>query len=163
MKASLKEELVCTDAKIYASVAGKMSAERLRDYLGRYRQASIATLDAEIKRFLGSHWAVTALSFGNCTISVVKDGKEVFGQNIYFSYDTTVHGLEDKFEVSVGSTGSFENEGVIIGSRSRFYIDLGKLLSNDTEMMEIEEFLVAFHSATNGLMDLIRETEKENK
>ena len=62
-------------------------------------------------------------------------GKFAFGQEIEVRAEQNyLNDNKELFETNVGSTGSFNIEEQEIGDRARFYIDLGKFLSDPAKL-----------------------------
>ena len=92
-----------------------------------------------IRRTLGEYW--------------ILEKETVFGQTIEIFYErNSWFTCKDRFEVSVGSTGPFEALETAQGDRARFYIDLGRLLSDQQGLQALRERLFQ-HAET---MDQIR-------
>ena len=63
---------------------------------------------------------------------------------------------KDRFEVSVGSTGPFEALETAQGDRARFYIDLGRLLSDQQGLQALRERLFQHADKMNEIRRRIK-------
>ena len=98
-----------------------------------------------IRRTLGEYWVLENLGPTCVSFAIRKPGSEkerVFGQTIEIFYErNSWFTCKDRFEVSVGSTGPFEALETEQGDRARFYIDLGRLLSDQQGLQALRERL----------------------
>ena len=98
-----------------------------------------------IHRTLGEYWTLENLGPTCVSFAIRKPGSEketVFGQTIEIFYErNSWFTCKDRFEVSVGSTGPFEALETAQGDRARFYIDLGRLLSDQQGLQALRERL----------------------
>ena len=98
-----------------------------------------------IHRTLGEYWVLENLGPTCVSFAIRKPGSEketVFGQTIEIFYErNSWFTCKDRFEVSVGSTGPFEALETEQGDRARFYIDLGRLLSDQQGLQALRERL----------------------
>lgn len=98
-----------------------------------------------IRRTLGEYWTLETFGPTCVSFAIAKPGEEkgtVFGQTIEVFYERNSWFTgKDRFEVSVGSTGSFEALSANQGDRARFYIDLGKFLADQQGLQTLRDRL----------------------
>ena len=123
-------------------------------------EAMRAELKSYIQRTLGEHWTLVNLSPSCVTFGIIKPGAKddtCFGQNIEIFYERNCwFTKEDRFEVSVGSTGPFEALETAQGDRARFYIDLGRLLSDQLGLQALRERLFQHADKMNEIRRRIK-------
>ena len=126
-------------------------------------EAMRAELKSYIQRTLGEHWTLVNLSPSCVTFGIIKPGAKddtCFGQNIEIFYERNCwFTKEDRFEVSVGSTGPFEALETAQGDRARFYIDLGRLLSDQQGLQALRERLLQHADKMNEIRRRIKATQ----
>lgn len=98
-----------------------------------------------IHRTLGDYWTLETFGPTCVSFAIAKPGEDkgtVFGQTIEIFYERNSWFTgKDRFEVSVGSTGSFEALSANQGDRARFYIDLGKFLADQQGLQQLRDRL----------------------
>ena len=108
-------------------------------------EAMRSELQGFIHRTLGDYWTLETFGPTCVSFAVAKPGEEkgtVFGQTIEIFYERNSWFTgKDRFEVSVGSTGSFEALSANQGDRARFYIDLGKFLADQQGLQQLRDRL----------------------
>lgn len=108
-------------------------------------EAMRAELKSYIQRTLGGYWTLETFGPTCVSFAIAKPGEEkgtVFGQTIEVFYERNSWFTgKDRFEVSVGSTGSFEALSTNQGDRARFYIDLGKFLADQQGLQTLRDRL----------------------
>lgn len=112
-----------------------------------------AALESSFRAGLGGYWELQNLSTTCCAFGIKKDGKAVFGQTveIYYERRNWLHDNKERFEISVGSTGSFDLCKNEVGDRARFYMDLGWLLSNTELLNDIKTMLFDYADTINEI------------
>lgn len=130
--------------------------------LENLEMAKLTGLDIIVKANLGNHWKVTHLSTTCCYISTMADGKEVFGQGLEIMYDRKDWFTgAPKFEVNVGSCGSFDMTKHEIGDRARFYMDLGRLLANQSLLETLKKSLFDYAAEMERLYGILEGLNKK--
>ena len=108
-------------------------------------EAMRSELQGFIHRTLGDYWTLETFGPTCVSFAIRKPGSEketVFGQTIEIFYERNSWFTgKDRFEVSVGSTGSFEALSANQGDRARFYIDLGKFLADQQGLQQLRDRL----------------------
>ena len=108
-------------------------------------EAMRSELQGFIHRTLGGYWTLETFGPTCVSFAIAKPGEEkgtVFGQTIEVFYERNSWFTgKDRFEVSVGSTGSFEALSTNQGDRARFYIDLGKFLADQQGLQTLRDRL----------------------
>ena len=108
-------------------------------------EAMRSELQGFIHRTLGGYWTLETFGPTCVSFAIAKPGEEkgtVFGQTIEVFYERNSWFTgKDRFEVSVGSTGSFEALSANQGDRARFYIDLGKFLADQQGLQTLRDRL----------------------
>ena len=108
-------------------------------------EAMRSELQGFIHRTLGDYWTLETFGPTCVSFAIAKPGEDkgtVFGQTIEIFYERTSWFTgKDRFEVSVGSTGSFEALSANQGDRARFYIDLGKFLADQQGLQQLRDRL----------------------
>ena len=117
-----------------------------------------------IHRTLGDYWTLENLGPTCVSFAISKPGnpKEmVFGQTIEIFYERNSWFTgKDRFEVSVGSTGSFEALETAQGDRARFYIDLGRLLADQRGLQALRERLFRHAEKMNEIRTRIKAVQE---
>lgn len=123
-------------------------------------EAMRSELQGYIRRTLGDYWTLENLGPTGVSFAISKPGnpKEmVFGQTIEVFYERNSWFTgKDRFEVSVGSTGSFEALSTNQGDRARFYIDLGRLLADQQGLQALRERLFEHADKMNEIRARIK-------
>ena len=117
-----------------------------------------------IRRTLGEYWTLENLGPTCVSFAIRKPGSEketVFGQTIEIFYErNSWFTCKDRFEVSVGSTGPFEALETAQGDRARFYIDLGRLLSDQQGLQALRERLFQHADKMNEIRRRIKAAQE---
>lgn len=117
-----------------------------------------------IRRTLGEHWTLENLGPTCVSFAIRKPGSEketVFGQTIEVFYERNSWFTgKERFEVSVGSTGPFEALETAQGDRARFYIDLGRLLSDQQGLQALRERLFQHADKMNEIRRRIKAAQE---
>ena len=94
---------------------------------------------------------------GKCqkAISLLKEIEVRAEQNYYLNDN------KELFETNVGSTGSFNIEEQEIGDRARFYIDLGKFLSDPAKLARLKNRMFLFAETLEDIRDCVRRINAE--
>lgn len=123
-------------------------------------EAMRSELQGYIRRTLGSHWTLENLGPTGVSFAISKPGnpkETVFGQTIEVFYERNSWFTgKDRFEVSVGSTGSFEALNTNQGDRARFYIDLGRLLADQQGLQDLRDRLFEHADKMNEIRARIK-------
>lgn len=103
-------------------------------------------LNQWIGDFIGEHWRLLSLSTSCVKFAVWSEVSHsfVFGQDFTIYYDLSRTGEIERFEVNVGTTGSFSATDSEIGDRARFYADFGHFLSDTSRLLELKTKLHDF-------------------
>ncbi len=128
----------------------------------QYKAASLDVMKEWIKDFLGAHWTVQYLYEQKITFSMwdADKAKFIFGSDIEVwaeRHDYWTKG--EKFETNVGTMGTFDIGDNRIGERARFYIDLGRFLSDDTKMNQLKFYMFSY---AEGLRERVESIQKLN-
>ena len=144
---SLKQEI----AQLETAIANQKAENEKNIQIGAYNEYSNNTLEemkSWIKDFLGEHWTVKFMNDTCIEFAVwnAETGKFAFGQEIEVKAEQHYYFNDNKelFETNVGSTGSFNIEEQEIGDRARFYIDLGKFLSDPAKLARLKNRMFLF-------------------
>lgn len=100
-----------------------------------------------ISVFLGRHWSLKRACPGCVTFGIWDEDKAefVFGSEIEVSYDKYDYWKKgEKFETNVGSMGTFDLCDTKVGTRARFYIDLGRFLMDKEKLAELKTMCFAY-------------------
>lgn len=124
--------------------------------------AKLTALEILIKANLGNHWQVQNLSTSCCAFGIKKDGKSVFGQTveIYYERRNWLDDNKERFEISVGSTGSFDLCKNEVGDRARFYMDFGKFLSNTALLGDLKNMLFDYADTMEEIHERMERLQK---
>ena len=136
--------------------------------IGAYNEYSNNTLEAMkswIQDFLGEHWTVKFMS-DNCIEFAVwnaEAGKFAFGQeiNVRAEKHDYLNSSKELFETNIGSTGSFGLTEQEVGDRARYYIDLGKFLSDTTKLAQLKNRMFLFAETLEDIRDCVRRLNAE--
>lgn len=125
--------------------------------------AKVTAFEVLIKASLGNHWDLQNLSTGSCIFGIKKDGKFVFGQTveIYYERSCWLRDNEERFEISVGSTGCFDLGKNEVGDRARFYMDFGRLLADTKLLGTFKEMLFDYADTINGIHKRMEAIQKQ--
>lgn len=136
-----KNEKQARNEAFYQTEAGKAQ----RAYLEGLRQREeesftnlqneyLDNLKAWVKDFLGEHWTVRRASVGDVEFQVWDADKAdfVFGSEIDVRYerDCWLKDGAERFDTNIGAMGSFDILDDAPYGRCRYYMDLGKFLSD---------------------------------
>lgn len=91
-----------------------------------------------------------------------EDGKFVFGQTVEIYYERR-YWLDDnkeRFEISVGSTGSFDLCKNEVSDRAMFYMDFGKLLSDTALLGDLKNMLFDYADTMEAIHDRLEKLQK---
>ncbi|MBR6031337.1 MAG: hypothetical protein IKP36_05170 [Bacteroidaceae bacterium] len=105
------------------------------------------------------HVCYAGVSYGNaCVRIVLKDesGKEIFGTELTITYSESIFSKgKEEFTTNVGTCGSNEILDDSYGSRTFFYIQLGKLFQRkdmlETLRAEMKRLVESFHKNNHNL------------
>ncbi len=117
-----------------------------------------------IRKYLGEHWTLRYLGESRIEFAIVdphEDNKVVFGQSIEIYYEKHTWKGGERFEVQVGTTGGFEILETQQGDRALFYIDLGRFLSDKTELEGIKKRLYGYRDCLDKMYQDILDIRKE--
>lgn len=144
-------------AKIEAYYATPEGAERkarldarmavLANEYDAYNAAAETMFREWIRVFLGNHWTAKRVCPGCVTFGIWDADKNefVFGSEIEVSYDKYDYWKKgEKFETNVGSMGTFDLCDTKVGTRARFYIDLGRFLMDKEKLAELKTMCFAY-------------------
>lgn len=112
-----------------------------------YKGAAETMFKEWIKVFLGNHWTAKRVCPGCVTFGIWDAYKNefVFGSEIEVSYDKYDYWKKgEKFETNVGSMGTFDLCDTKVGTRARFYIDLGRFLMDKEKLAELKTMCFAY-------------------
>lgn len=134
----LKKEVDVQREAYLATPEGQAEYKRAEKLLEEAREIFKAKLlnlllplDNATKALLGNNWGPVENSIcGNGIDITMLDtvGEPIFGSEIRFYY-STLFKKKPSLKMNIGTTGSFDVEG---GDRAKFYIGVGKILSEDS-------------------------------
>jgi hypothetical protein len=171
-KQKVDNERNAKTAAYYATEEGAAHKAQLENekeiQIGAYNEYSNSTIEAMkswIKEFLGEHWTVKFMS-DNCIEFAVwnaETGKFAFGQeiNIRAEKHDYLNNSKELFETNIGSTGSFGLTEQEVGDRARYYIDLGKFLSDTTKLAQLKNRMFLFAETLEDIRDCVRRLNAE--
>ena len=171
-KQKVDNERNAKTAAYYATEEGAAHKAQLENekeiQIGAYNEYSNNTLEemkSWIKDFLGEHWTVKFMNDTCIEFAVwnAETGKFAFGQEIEVRAEQNYYLNDNKelFETNVGSTGSFNIEEQEIGDRARFYIDLGKFLSDPAKLARLKNRMFLFAETLEDIRDCVRRINAE--
>ena len=171
-KQKVDNERNAKTAAYYATEEGAAHKAQLENekeiQIGAYNEYSNNTLEemkSWIKDFLGEHWTVKFMNDTCIEFAVwnAETGKFAFGQEIEVRAEQNYYLNDNKelFETNVGSTGSFNIEEQAIGDRARFYIDLGKFLSDPAKLARLKNRMFLFAETLEDIRDCVRRINAE--
>ncbi len=117
-----------------------------------------------IKKYLGDYWTLRYLSDLCIEFAIIDphdENKLVFGQTIEIRFEKRSWEGRERFEVGVGTTGGFSILESEQGDRARFYIDLGRFLSNKEELEETKQLLFGYKDNLDRMYQNILNIRKE--
>lgn len=117
-----------------------------------------------IKQYLGDYWTLRYLCDSRIEFAIVDphdDSRLVFGQTIEIYFERRSWSGAERFETNVGTTGTFELLAAEQGDRARFYIDLGRFLSDKKELEEIKELLFGYKDCLDRMHQQLLDIRKE--
>lgn len=162
-----KNERKARNDGYYSTERGKAMKEyleKLRETetgrIAMYQSESLNNFKQWIKEFLGEHWSVSHFDTGRVDFRIRKaDNSDfVFGSEIEVRYEkeSWLNDGKERFETNIGAMGSFGILDQDPESRCRFYMDLGKFLSNKEKLQELKELMKSYETTLVALRDHIR-------
>ena len=122
----------------------------------------LSMLKTWIKDFLGDHWTVRRLNKGSVDFQIWDQEKQdyVFGSNIEVYADKHYYWSDDKerFETNIGAMGSFKLLDTDASTRARFYMDLGKFLSDKERLNNLKAMMFLYEDKIEELRQALEET-----
>ena len=153
---SLKQEI----AQLETAIANQKAENEKKAKTEAYYATEEGKAD-----FLGEHWTVKFMNDTCIEFAVwnAETGKFAFGQEIEVRAEQNYYLNDNKelFETNVGSTGSFNIEEQEIGDRARFYIDLGKFLSDPAKLARLKNRMFLFAETLEDIRDCVRRINAE--
>jgi len=133
------EAFYATDAgQMYrAAIEKKLEEQKEQFKQGQYKM--LESMNEWIKGTLGDHWGVKSLSENCITFAVINPEKPddfIFAQSIdvYYEKSSWLDDGRPRFETNIGTTGSFNLLDQEVGNRARYYMDLGRFLSETAKL-----------------------------
>ncbi|MBQ0080682.1 MAG: hypothetical protein KBS95_03935 [Alistipes sp.] len=80
---------------------------------------------------------------------------------IYYDRRNWLNENSERFEISVGSTGSFDLCKNEVGDRARFYMDFGKFLADATLLAALKETFYGYAETINAYHDRMDAIKKQ--
>lgn len=164
------EQKAATDA-YFATEEGQLrkaalqkGKEDLLQVMTEYINQSEVSFNSWIKDFLGGYWKLYYLSDSRIEFAVVNprdETKEVFGQSIEIYFEKHYWGEKERFDTNIGTTGGFDLLASDQGDRARFYIDLGKFLSDKPRLEELRTMLFDYNDSLNEMREKLDKIESE--
>lgn len=169
-----KQELKNLEIKIeaerfYSTEVGKKLKAKIENELESYREDWESTeaqvrcfIEERLKEHVGEHWFVARISDSFLSIGVMdsENGRAVFGQTIDI-YHGSYGFYKDRFEISIGTCGSFNPFEQNTWDRAKFYIDFGKLMSNIDLLEQIKLQLFSYSEYVRGIRHNMDKLEKQ--
>ena len=147
----------------YATEEGAARKARLleqKDLICRQYDATKACsedmMKTWIKDFLGAHWTVRRMSKGRISFGIWDADKAqfVFGSEIEVDVERNRwHDGDEEFSTNVGAMGSFDIMDTDPVSRARFYMDLGKFLSDKERLTNLKNFMYLYEDQLTAIAD----------
>lgn len=140
------------------------SEEDLRQRMTEYMENRESFFNSWIKEFLGSYWKLYYLSDSRIEFAIADpkdENKEVFGQSIEIYFDKDYWGKKERFETNVGTCGGFSLLACEQGDRARFYIDLGRFLSDKTRLEALRTMLFRYKETLDQMREQLKNIESE--
>lgn len=171
-----KQELKNLEIKIeaerfYSTEVGKKLKAKIENELESYRKEWESTeaqvrcfIETRLKEHVGEHWFVDRISDSFLSIGVMETekGGAVFGQTIDIYYSS--YGLDKgRFDINIGTCGSFNPFEQNTGDRAKFYIDFGKLMSNIDLLEQIKSNLTWYSEFIRDIRNKFDKLEKQLK
>lgn len=138
--------------------------EDLLQEMTKFMEDSREFHDKWIKDFLGSYWKLYYLGDSRIEFAVVDpkdETKEVFGQSIEIYFEKQYWGGKERFDTNVGTCGGFDILASEQGDRARFYIDLGRFLSDKTRLEELRNRLFGYNDSLDEMRKKLDNIESE--
>lgn len=118
-----------------------------------------------IRQFLGDHWTVRRCNKGNVSFQIFDAEKAdyVFGSEIEVYADKNYYWNDNKerFETNVGTMGSFDLLDQEPGTRARFYMDLGKFLSDRERLSNLKSMMFLYEDRLVEIHNQMKANEAE--
>ena len=140
------------------------SEEELRQRMTEFMENRESFFNSWIKEFLGSYWKLYYLSDSRIEFAIADpkdESKEVFGQSIEIYFDKNYWGKKERFETNVGTCGGFSLLASEQGDRARFYIDLGRFLSDKTRLEALRTMLFRYKDTLDQMREELTNIENE--
>ena len=155
----------------YATEEGAARKARLqehKDLLCRQYEATKACsedmMKSWIKDFLGDHWTVQRMNKGRICFSIwdADKAKFVFGSDIEVDVERNRwHKGDEEFSTNIGAMGSFDLMDTEPATRARFYMDLGKFLSDKERLTNLKNFMYLYEDQLTAITDKAKELNDE--
>lgn len=151
-----KKELDRQRDAYYATPAGAARHERLQQDIARLGKIWESALDDDVRQIkrkiqqrLGDHWGIISYGPGCLNIGILDSQKTLSGKPEFVFGQTTEIRYEEKeyfsggerFEMNVGTCGSFQVDNTQIGDRAIFYIGIGQFLGDVQLVRDIKQIM----------------------
>lgn len=151
-----KKELDRQRDAYYATPAGAARHERLQQDIARldsiWKSAladDVRQIKQKIQQRLGDHWGIISYRPGYLNIGILDSQKStseiqefVFGQTTEIRYEEKEYfSGGERFEMNVGTCGSFQVDNTQIGDRATFYIGIGQFLGDVQLVRDIKQIM----------------------
>ena len=125
--------------------------------------ATLLSLDIQVKAALGAQWKVDRLSTTYMELAVTdENNKKIFGQSVSIHFEKERCGDgKQRFEINVGTCGSHdllpEERGYTMAD---FYIGIGKLHANQELLETIKDALFYYAQRIADIQKEVRELDE---
>lgn len=124
------------------------------------RAQHIAWLEKFAAKEIGEEWAVKNVSESYCVFGIKNGERFVFGSDIDVHYDSYYLGNSPRFDVNIGTMGSFNPFERGYDSRADVYIGLGKLLANVFALNDLRAKMATYSKACDDMRERLEELRK---
>nr|DAO21514.1 MAG TPA: hypothetical protein [Caudoviricetes sp.] len=134
--------------------------QRMTEFMGNRE----AFFNGWIKEFLGNYWKLYYLSDSRIEFAIADpkdENKEVFGQSIEIYFEKHYWNGKERFDTNVGTCGGFDLLACEQGDRARFYIDLGRFLSDKTRLEALRTMLFRYKDTLDQMREGLDKIESE--
>ena len=124
--------------------------------------ATLLSLDIQVKAALGAQWKVDRLSTTYMELAVTdENNKKIFGQSVSIYYEKKCWLGGERFQINVGTCGSHdllpEERGYTM---AEFYIGIGKLHANIELLEQMRDTLFGYAEKEANIQKEVRELDE---
>ena len=156
-----REAFYATEAGAAYKAAREEAVEYVKDAIRENKEAYENWLNHFAVKYLGENWGVKGFSDSYANFAIKNGEKFVFGSEIDVYYTERWFGDGERFEVNIGSMGSFNPLDTDPLGRGAFYVGFGKLVSNYNALTFLRSRMKMHAQHRESLRDRLQELKDE--